>query len=103
MVRAGGGRGAHGVDAELLRELTPDGRVVTVDVGLRSGSWPDGMTVGSSREWGDLNSGCGVLPRTRCSAAEPAGEVGHGEPVLRDEGEGSAVGQGFASDECRVR
>ena len=36
MAGAGGGRRADGVDAELLGELAPEGRVVSVDVWLRS-------------------------------------------------------------------
>ena len=35
MAGAGGGRGADGVDAELLGELAPEGRVVSVDVWRR--------------------------------------------------------------------
>jgi hypothetical protein len=40
MSRARGCGGAHGVDAELLRELTPEGKVVSVDMRGRSGHVP---------------------------------------------------------------
>jgi hypothetical protein len=43
MPRAGGGGGADRVDAELLGERAPEGRIVSVDVGLESGH---GATVG---------------------------------------------------------
>jgi hypothetical protein len=35
MAGAGGGRRADGVDAELLGELAPEGRIVAVDVRRR--------------------------------------------------------------------